>query len=79
MAEMHQIVVLTTHEVSKAGLMAIYKAASEHSARNLGPDEFSSGTAFKLRDKVTIPDDEQSGMPAIGPQNIEPIYGPLAL
>lgn len=78
MAEMFQIVVLTTHEVSKSGLMAIYKAASDHSASNLKMNEFSAGTAFKLQEKVTIPDDETNGMPALGPQNIVPIYGPLA-
>lgn len=79
MAKMHQIVVLTTHEVSKAGLEAIYKAASEWSSpAKLGPGEFSGGTAFKLAELIELPDDPQSGFPAIGPQNIEPIYGPIA-
>lgn len=80
MARMHQIVVLTTHEVSKEGLMAIYQAAAEHSSpSSLGPGEFSGGTAFKLAELVELPDDPQSGLPAIGPQNIVPIYGELAL
>ncbi|WNN95177.1 hypothetical protein SEA_MAGRITTE_226 [Microbacterium phage Magritte] len=79
MAKMHQIVVLTTHEVSKSGLMAIYKAASEGaSPAKLGPNEFAGGTVFKLAELVELPDDPQSGLPAIGPQNLEPIYGPLA-
>lgn len=80
MSRLHQIVVLTTHEVSKEGLMAIYKAAADHSSpKELGPNEFSGGTAFKLAELVELPDDEQSGFPAIGPQNLIPIYGPLAL
>ena len=80
MALMHQIVVLTTHEVSKEGLMAIYEAAAKDIRRDeLAPGEFTGGTAFKLAELVELPDDPQSGFPAIGPQNIVPLFGDLAL
>lgn len=79
MTAMHQIVILTTHEVSKEGLMAIYEAASKHSSpKDLGPDEFSGGTAFKLAQTVDLPTSSFNGLPDISPQYLSQIYGPFA-
>ncbi len=77
---MHQVVILTTHEISAEGLRAIWEAAAKDATpKQLVPGEHFAGTAFKLKDTVEIPTDAQSGLTALGPQNITPIYGDLAL
>lgn len=79
MTQMHQLVILTTHEISNEGLMAIFKEAMEHaSPAQLGPQEVLVGTAFKLANTVDVPDDETTGLVGIGAQYLEPIFGKFA-
>jgi hypothetical protein len=78
--QLHQIVILTTHEVDQEGLMAVYRAAADSASKvSQAHGELSAGTAFKLADTVKVPSDPNNvGRPLMTPAHLEAIFGPLA-